>query len=51
MDALFRKARIETDIWTALIEDEKRRLMKEGLSEEQADERATAEIRRQIRNS
>jgi len=44
-----RDASVERDIWIGMFEQRKRELIREGLSEKDADDKASAEIRRQIR--
>ena len=41
--------KIERDIWTDAFERQKREYIAKGLSPEEAEDRASAEIRRQIR--
>lgn len=45
------RATTERDIWTGLFEREKRRLVAEGVPSDQADEQASANVRREIRGS
>lgn len=45
------RAKIERDVWTASFEQRKRELIKEGMSPDEADDKASAEIRREIRGS
>lgn len=41
----------EIDIYTRMMEQRKAELVREGMSEEHAEDQACAEIRRSIRNS
>lgn len=43
------RAEIERDIWTRMFEVSKRDYIEQGLTEEQADEKASADIRKAIR--
>lgn len=45
------KATVGRDILLALFDDTKRRLIASGLSEKEADERASFEVRQSIRRS